>query len=135
MSSSSQYNEIRLRLESRWGNTSPISWPNRTFTPPNPKSKWIRLIVKDNADAKQVDIGSDRPTVKNSGVIYVSIFDKPNTGTEGVSSLADLAAEIFGNWCGPSVKCGPASVRDIGLDPHDWYMFQVVIPFTRSELI
>ena len=134
MSFASQYNEIQGRLNTQWGVKTPISWPNVSFTPPNPQASWIRLVIKDT-EAVQIDIGADKSTFRNAGVIYVSVFGKPNTGTDALAKLADDAAAVFRNWCGINVRCRAASVQDLGIDQSGWYMFQVKIPYQRDELI
>lgn len=143
MGIAAEHNEIRKRFNTVWANRTPIAWPNVSFNSPNPQTPWVRFSVR-NTDSMQVDIGSPTKTFRNGGIIFIQIFGAPNEGTADLAKLADDAAAIFRNWCGVSVRCRAASIKDIGTGVANWlgtssgadgwYQMLVTIPFQRDEI-
>jgi hypothetical protein len=132
MSFLAQHNEIRARLESIWGNTTPVSWPNKTFVPPNPQVPWIALSIKDG-DSGQIGMGALPATTRYAGVIWIQVFVSLDDGDPVILGLADQAKAVFHNWCGVSVRCWQGKIHTVGNDGNGWYQINVSIPFQRDE--
>lgn len=130
MSYLAQDNEIQTKFRTSWGTTTPISWPNVDFTPPD--GSWCRFSVNDG-ESGQIGLGSLPATIRYSGTIYIQIFTKQNIGTSAALTLADQAKLIFNNWCGTTVACYAARVKKVGNTTDGWYQVNVSIPFRRDE--
>ena len=133
MSSASENTEIRTRFNSLRDQNIPVSWPNEDFTPPTDKT-YVKFFIL-NGETRIVDIGSPIKTYRSTGVIFLQLLAPPRTGNGLVKSQADTMAAIFRSWCGSSVRCRAATVKEIGLDADGWYQVNVKIPFQRDELL
>ena len=134
MSYVNAHKEILSRFKDGWGATTPISWPNVSFTPDNKQKNWVRISIKD-VESVQMDMGSPSKTFRSNGLIFIQAFSQPNTGPYDLLDLADKAANVFRNWCGVSVRCRAASVKDASSGADGWYQILVTIPFQRDEII
>jgi hypothetical protein len=130
MSFVSQQNEIRTRFNAQIGST-PVAWPNVTYTPTIGTS-WVRFQVLDG-ETEQVDFGASTKSFRSMGIISVQVFAPDNTGETAALTIADTVAGIFRNWCGATVRCRAASIKDIGPDGNGWYQVNVSAPFQRDE--
>jgi|SRR6185369_2609672 len=133
MSYLSQHNEIRKRLYDAWGSTTPIAWPNKEFTPPNPQAPWIRLSINDG-EANQINLGSTPSTIRYFGIIYFQVFVVQDKGDTQALTLADQLISYFHNWCGVNVRCRAAKVKIVG-NSDGWFQVNVSVPFYRDEQI
>lgn len=124
--------EIHNRLKVEWASATPIAWPNVKFD--RPEGNWIRLTVKEG-NAYNTEIGNIIKTIRTPGVIYIQVFSKQGKGIKGPSDLAETLKLMFNNWCGDTVRCRAASVKDIGPDNEGFYQINVEVPYIRHELI
>lgn len=135
MSSTNESIEIRTRYNSLRDLSIPVSWPNESFTVPNPPTIYARFSIV-NGDEGQINIGSQNPVFRRLGLIYISLFAPPNTGDGIIRVKADDVAKIFRNWCGATIRCRAATVKSLGIDKATgWFQVNVVIPFQQDEII
>lgn len=127
-----EHNEIRGRLKTVWGSTTPIAWPNDDFTPPNPPTNWIRLTINDG-ESHQLGLGALPAVTRYYGNIIVQIFTLQDKGDAPALILADSVKAVFHNWCGVAVSCRQAKIKTVGNDGNGWYQINVNIPFIRDE--
>lgn len=77
-----------------WGSTTPVSIPNKDFTPPQ-DTEWVRLSLQQ-ADAFRLEMGAGANRQSRTvGIVFVQVFVPVDTGDGRASELADLAAAIF----------------------------------------
>lgn len=128
-----QHDQLRARFNSQFSSL-PIAWPNVSFTPPEPKSAWVRFNVIDG-EQKQTSIGNTTNNHRNVGLVVIQIFTPDNEGDSLALTTADTIAAIFRNWCGTTVHCRASSVKVIGPDGLGWFQVNVTTPFQRDELL
>ena len=133
MSFSDEHVQIIQRYADQIGDI-PVAYPNVDFTQPEPKTVWTRINIIDG-EMNQTSIGDDLNNHRVIGLVMIQIFGEENKGTGEVLAMADAVTNIFRNWCGTTVRCRAASVKDIGPDGYGWYGVNVTIPFTRNELL
>jgi hypothetical protein len=128
----SEHSQLRVRFNDQFS-SAPIAWPNVEFTPPV-RSPWVRFNVLD-ADSFQTTIGATTNNHRFVGIVVINIFVPLDVGNASALAMADVVAAIFRNWCGSTVRCRAASVKDLGPDGNGWYQVNVVVPFQRDELL
>jgi hypothetical protein len=132
MSYAAQNLELQARFKAGWGSTTPVAWPNVSFTPST--AAWVRFTILNGEEAR-LTFGATLNNFRNTGVVVVSIFSPLNIGTADVMAKADAAAAIFRDWCGATVRCRAATIRDVGPEGQGWYQVNVTIPFQRDALL
>jgi hypothetical protein len=129
MSSVSVYQEFRKKYVEVC--SLPTEYPNEEFTRPN--SLWARFTVIEGEE-QQLDIGSELKTFRTPGLLIVQLFAPLNSGSIGILSQADVIADAFRNWGGPTLTCRAATVKEIGNDGYGYYQVNVTVPFHIDEL-
>ena len=120
------YVELRTRYNTGWSPV-PTEFPNESFVRPT-SGIWARFTIVANKET-QMDIGDDLKTFRVSGFIVVQLFVSPNQGTIDILTKADIVADMFRNWSGPSVVCRESTVKTIGNDDDGWHQMNIVTPF------
>jgi hypothetical protein len=131
MSYAAQNLEIQARFKAAWGTTTPVSYPNVSFTPPS--TAWVRLTILSGEESR-LTFGAETNNYRNVGVIVIQVFTPANQGNAAALALADQAAAVFRGWCGATVRCRSATMREIGPDAAGKYQVNISIPFQRDEL-
>jgi len=132
MSYSDESTQIQNRFKSLIG-TTPVEYPNISLTP-TPSVLWVRLTVL-NGESRQTTIGETTNNHRMVGLIVVQIFGEKNKGNSETLAMADAVAAIFRNWCGSTVRCQAATVKEVGPDGLGRYQVNVSVPFKRDELL
>lgn len=130
---------IRARFYAEWGNTTPIAWPNVSFTPPaSPKAPWVRLTILP-ADARQASAAvPGQRTLRSVGQIIVQVFVPEGGGDGQAEALAEQACAIFRGVRADGIRYqglrGEAPrARTIGNDGRGWYQVNAEIPYQRDS--
>lgn len=133
MSAVSGHKNIKNRLNTQWGASTPVAWPNVAFKPVTDQA-WIRLTIKDGP-CHRVELGAGQIHERGGGTIYVQVFVPEGKGTSPALTLADQIAAIFREWTYDNIACRTPSIRDFGSDGNGWYQVNVETPFIRDEII
>lgn len=132
MSYQTTYVELRTRYINGW-TEPPTEYPNEKFIKPEPSALWARFHITDGSES-QIDIGATQKSFRTHGVLTIQLFAPLNQGAIGILNMADTLAGVFRNWCGTTITCREASVRNIGNDGFGWYQVNVIIPFQTDVL-
>lgn len=131
MSNATEAAAIRSRFSTEWSDTTPIAWPNVSYTP-TPGTAWVRLTILP-ADASQVELGAvGSRRFRHAGVIVVQVFVPENTGDGTVQTLAAQAAAVFRGVTVGEIRYGAPRVRTVGNDGAGWYQVNVECPYSRD---
>jgi len=117
---------IEQRLADTWAAT-PIDYDNVEFNPVVGQA-FVRLQV-EWVESAITSIGG---RVKGEGYIDLSIFVPSNTGTQLVSSYADILAGIFNKYREGALECRAARTQRVGKQ-EEWYQMKVIIPFKYDQ--
>lgn len=138
------------RLDSEWGNRTPVDWPNLPFDPTHeggdPKAAalaesgpWIRpRLFATDAARREIGRAGSR-TFRHHGLLLVQVFTPVDIGDGLARSLAEDLCGIFRAVVADGVVYeGPTgeapTARDDGPDGRGWYMWTVTVPYTRDSL-
>lgn len=117
-----------------WAAT-PISWPNRDFTPPE-SSEWIAVSIRAG-DSQQIEIGSPTITHRHSGLVYVQIFSPIGKGDKAALDIADQIAALFRRYRQSVTNGGivfrTPTIRAVGVDGA-FFQVNVSVPYVRDFL-
>jgi len=94
---------------------------------PTENEIWAKVNVK-NAGSFIAEIG-DKPSTRTSGIIFIQLFAPLNTGTDGVSQIADLWSAHMQFHKADNLELREASILDAGLssaigDPSSMSFYQ-----------
>jgi len=115
---------------------APISWPNRTFTPPN--GPWVKVIIL-GGDSFRISIGGDTNVTRHTGILMLQIFDKVGNGDLTVRTMADSLSALFRD----RVTAGGTNefIRFRSpYTPHDgvdgaWFQMSCAVPYARDAMM
>lgn len=128
---------IGTLFSTAWGNTTPVAWPNRPFSPP--AGSWVRLTIV-GSDSFPVELGP-RSQERRTGSVIVQVFTVLGKGDATALGLADQVAAIFRNQ---RVAAGDEGdvlfrkprTRSIGVDGAGaFYQVNVEIPFQHDAVL
>jgi hypothetical protein len=129
---------ILARFNTVWGTTTPIKWPNASFTPPV-NGAWVAINIID-ADAFNASFGDPGNNLsRHLGTIAVMIFTPLNTGNQLAYQLADQAAAVFRNWTDVTtrvkVRVAPFVRPATDQSERKWFQMNMVVPFERDDFV
>lgn len=103
------------RLSAGW-TTTPIAWPNRTYSP-NASTAFIRPKIQFSART-QASLGTSGNRVfRTSGVLIVQVFALTGNGPGAALSLVDALVSLFeGVQLSGGLVFRAAEIREIGQD-------------------
>lgn len=109
---------IEAAFDTAWAGTTAIKWENVDFTEPADEFVSFQLVPQN---VEQISI-SATPTMREDGVIRVTIHVRPSIGTARTEALADLVAAALQRASLPSgVECYATS-RLPGERRGDWFI-------------
>lgn len=132
MSNKTTYQELRTRYNAGWAPV-PTEFPNENFVKPSPAAPWARFNITDG-DEFGISIGDDTQVFRTIGILTIQLFAPLNSGSIDILEKADTIAGVFRNWCGTTVTCRAASVRNIGNDGFGWYQVNIIVPFKVDKI-
>lgn len=145
MSTEAERIAIGTLFNTEWGTTTPISWPNRDFTPPV-SQEWVRFSVVP-ADAFKIEIGSGNNQTRTVGLVFVQVFVPVGSGDGRAGELASLAIEVFadkdiqvfdpadGVTVVGRVMFRSPTARSIGIEGESiYYQLSVSVPYVRDSV-
>lgn len=124
--------ELRSRYNTGW-TPPPTEFPNETFTKPVPSVLWARFTIVEGVET-QLDIGGPVKAFRTYKELIIQLFAPLGSGSIDVLSKADTLADVFRNWCGTTISCGAASVKNIGNDGFGFYQVNIIVPFHTDVL-
>lgn len=81
-------------LNTAWGATTTISWPNIPFTPPASPAKWLKVDwIFGNTSQETKGVTGGRNAVV--GILQLAIFGPKDTGDGALDTLAETARAMF----------------------------------------
>lgn len=131
-------NEARGRIYqdfvTAWGATSPFTFDNEEFDPPNPPAAWVRLTVRHNTSQQESLGPAGRRKYERGGSVFVQCFTPLDSGVSAADNLATVVRSTFeGKTLTPeNVRFTEVIVREIGPDG-EWYQMNVEAVFTYTE--
>lgn len=118
---------VRAYFTQKWGNLTPIAWPDVHFTPSS--TTWVRFSMKNNLGF-QASIGSPGANLfRRRGIITIQVFQKAGKGSTDARSKADIAANAFLDNALPGFIFSNVNARDIGTDGAGWYQWNVTAEY------
>jgi hypothetical protein len=133
MSFATEAATIRSRFNTEWASTTPIAWPNVSFTPPSGEP-WVRLeILPSGADQTTLGASGNR-TFRHDGLVTVQVFVPGNEGDGEARTLAEQAAAVFRGVTVSGIRFGAPYTTTIGTDDAGWYGVVAWCPYTRDSL-
>ena len=98
----------------------------KPFEPPESEI-WAKVTVK-NAGSFIAEIG-EQPSTRTTGIIFIQLFAPLNTGTDGLSQMADEWATHMQFYKADNLELREASILDAGLssaigDPSSMSFYQ-----------
>lgn len=140
MSYTDEQKAIMGRLETGWGTTTPIAWPNAIYPPPADHAaspdKYDDAAYIEPRVARQpafnTDLGTDR-RVRHPGLLTINVRTRLGEGDKEAMELADKAAALFRNVTFSGITFRAPTVRDFGRDD-GMYLVQVDCPFWRDSI-
>lgn len=107
---------IYSRFITQWGTTTPLTFDNEAFDPPEGKA-WVRLTVRHNDSNFETLGGVGNRRVRREGSIFIQVFTPGDKGTQKSDTLVQTARAVFeGVSFGPGVDCNNAVDREVGPD-------------------
>ena len=95
MSPDAAQDVIEQRIESQWGATTPIAWPNVPFTPPATAS-WLKVDFIWGAGSVMTKGAGGLNAV--TGVLQLAIFSPKDTGDGASDTLAETARAMVNRF-------------------------------------
>lgn len=118
---------VQAYFNTKWGNLTPIAWPDVDFTPPN--GTWVRFQM-DNNIGRQASMGSPGSNkYRRQGLITIQVFAKENTGAVDCRTKADVAVDAFMDNGLQGFTFFNANSRRVGNDGHGWYQWNVTVEY------
>lgn len=132
MSTATTMRVIEREIETKWGSTTPIAYPNVQFTPPATGS-WLKLdVVWGNGTLATKDSWN-----RTTGILQLAIFAPKGNGDGAGAALAELARTLFNRrrLASPdrAVMFGAAS-GPVTRFEESWRTFIITTPFQVEEL-
>lgn len=138
MSSEAEEKAIHERLMTAWGSRTPIKFGDMKFTEPTGDNRQFIAVFIQGQEARQIDIGTTNPLIRNPGFVVVQIFGGQDKGNRPLKRLADIVRTIFQRVTiilpsnQGTIRFGVATVRE---QPamNTWAQVNVDIPFNRDS--
>lgn len=131
MTYQAEANAIRGRFNTQWASTTPIAWPNVSFTPPVGEP-WVRLSIL-SAGSDQIEVApTGSRTFRHDGTVAVQVFVPSNEGDGEARTLAEQVAAIFRGVTASGVTYLSPYVTEIGTE-NGWYGLTVWCPYYRDD--
>jgi len=116
---------IEARLNTGWGSTTGIKWPNVEFEPV-PGTPYIELQIVW-ADSRQASLGAS-PLHRAYGLISVNVFTALNIGSKTADDYADTLAGIFRGASFSGITCRSPRISQLG-EADKWWTVNVTVDF------
>lgn len=123
---------IESRLQAAWTAT-PIRFENVPFVETD--QPYVALFILDG-EGQQISAGTVALR-RWPGLIIVQVFERPDSGTQGIRTWADSLAAIFDRQQFSSgnsglIRCRIPSIVPIGIR-EGWFQLNVTVPFIRDR--
>jgi hypothetical protein len=118
---------------------TPISWPNREFTPPASGLPWVRIELQETAAGRDLITGQRDSGQKHVGLVMIQVFIKAGSGTRVAKALADQVDELFRETrlsvAGHKSKIAFSTPKlfIIGKSQGSWWQENIVVPLEFTE--
>ncbi len=104
---------------------------DNTFVQPE-SGKWARVSIQ-TIDSDLREIGQTKRT-RNTGILFVQLFDDLGLGDKGLLALADIIVPLFRNIIVSGVTFQTPSVVRVG-QSNKWYQINVHCPFHFDDIV
>ena len=118
--------KIFSALQASWGTATLIAWPNQPFEPVK-TSAWIRPVIRV-ANTQVGELGDDGIGLRD-GLLLVSIFAPPGTGSKTALTLAERIESYFRRADIDDIWFDEITSDPQGNDPNGFYHVLVTAPF------
>lgn len=137
MSFRAEEQAIWTRINTVWGTTTPIAWPNIDFDPDTDVGDsdpgFIRVtILRGPLSATQADM-AENPRYRHEGTLAIQVFVPANEGSGPALSLADTLADGFRGITADGITYRAPAPDPVGVSGA-WYQVNLWIPFYRDEV-
>ena len=113
-----------------WSANTNVAWPGVDY---DPASEWIRpTIIWNDGELETMSSGG---TNVISGILVLSLFDRPGSGYGVLNGYADKARDLFDRASpGSSVEFLAASgPRQVNQTDTRWLQINISVPFLLEE--
>ncbi|HEX9239205.1 MAG TPA: phage tail terminator-like protein [Candidatus Bathyarchaeia archaeon] len=129
---------IETALATAWGTTTPISWANVPFMPPDTGS-WLKVdFIWGNGAVLTKTVPAVGGINSIVGIVQLAVFGPKDLGDGAISALAETARAIFNRkrLASPNddVMFGAVSAP-VALFEESWRSFVVTAPFRVLETV
>lgn len=126
---------IRDRMSAQWDeDTTPVHWPNDSFTPPKDAGEWVRFSVVTDV-ARLADVAPSAARHRFTGQVIIQVFTPEGTGSARNNTLCQTAIDVFNHYRSGGLVFGTAFKRTIGYDGSGYYQQNVLCPYHRDSTI
>lgn len=123
---------IYQRFITEWANTSPFTFDNEKFDPPD-TNPWVRLTVRHTGSVQETLGRIGNRKFNRSGSILIQVFIATNLGTETSDDLVTPARNIFEGASFNGVYANNSVVREVGIDGR-WFQTIIETFFFYDEI-
>lgn len=127
MSYDAEATAIRSRFNTLWANTTPVAWPNVSFTPPDGEA-WVRIGIQPSG----ADLTTMGGRVWYDGAAMVQVFVPANTGDGEARALAEQVCGIFRNVEADGIIYDTPYTTTGGTNDSGWFQVNVWAPYRRK---
>ena len=128
-------NNLVKEFINEYGSTTPVLYDNDEggFTKPT-DSAWVKFSVTNN-DAFQATLGlAPSRRYERMGIIGAQVYIPTNPGTYDGDILCQTIVDIYeSKRLYTDIICGTGIIKEYGVTEEDWYLFNVIIPYTFDE--
>lgn len=131
MSYATEANAIRSRFSAAWGTTTPVAWPNVSFTPPSGEP-WVRLEILPAGSDQETMGAPGAATFWYDGLVSVQVFTPSNEGDGEARTLAEQVCAIFRSVQAAGIIYDTPWITTSGNDGAGWYQLTTWCPYRRE---
>ena len=99
---------------------------NRKFEVPS-AGVWSRVTIKGGINS--IASMSDKPCIKEVGMVIIQLFERIGCGTKTIKEQADSLANHLGCYTVDKLELLAPSIIDLGDDGNGFYQINVSIPY------
>ena len=120
---------IKTRINTQWGTTTPIAWPNVSFNPPD-AAQWLQVTVLwgDGFLETMEATASNRLF----GVVQLDLMGPQGAGLGAMMVIVDTLRDILNRWDGSRLSFGATSPPQ-QLEDERYARLMVSTPFDLRE--
>lgn len=120
-----RYIELGLNVPTQFDNQAQFQKPDN--------SEWVRFSIRP-AVSTQVDITSNNPRTRTTGVILIQIFSPLGKGDKAAMQLADAIKAQFRMVTAEGVTYQEPTITTVG-EREGWWQVNVTCPFQYDEIV